>query len=322
MGIAYGILSTAAIADKVIRSIQESKEGKVVAVASRDKKKAENFAKIYGIPKFYGSYDSLLQDDEIDVIYNPLPNHLHKEWTIKSVNHGKHVLCEKPFALTVTEAVKMFEAGNQQQVNIMEAFMYRFDPRIEQIKKILTQRELGEIKYINFTFAHTLEEKLLKTNNYRLNKEAGGGALYDIAVYGLSLINYLLDGRKGELLHCKAIKRENNDIDRSIFLQLQYDNDIIANITSSFQFYGNSLCIGGSAGELEVTNIISQEEGELRIKKLESKEYYRESIPAFNSYTAMINHFNDCIIKNSSPFVTKSQTIEILRLVEDVLSKI
>ena len=318
----FGILGAAAIANKVIESIDQSKNGKVLAIASRDIAKAEKVAKTFNIQKFYGNYDQLLEDQEIDAIYIPLPNQLHKEWTVKAAMHSKHVLCEKPFALTQQEAEEMFESGEQQKVKIMEAFMYRFDPKIAKIKKILDEGTLGDIKYIDFTFAHTLEEKLQKTDNYRLYKEAGGGSLYDIAIYGLSLVNYLLDGQKGELVHCRAVKKHEQDIDRSIFLQVQYGPRILANITSSFQFYVNSLQIGGSKGELEVTNIISQEEGELRIRKLESKEIYKETLSAFNSYTAMVDHFTDCIQKNENQFVTKSQTLEILRLVEDVLSRI
>lgn len=321
MSVKWGILGAANISRRIAPAIEKSENGSLQAVASRNSRKAENFATEFGIPTTYGNYNNLLEDKQVDAIYIPLPNHLHKEWTIKAANHGKHVLCEKPFALTRKEAEEMFKVGEDNQVKIMEAFMYRFNPRIERIKSIVQEGTLGTIKNIDFNFSHTLEEKLTQENNYRIRAQEGGGALYDLGVYGINTINYLLGEEPKKILSCKAIKKDNQDIDRAMYAQLEYKDQKIATITASFQSYGNYLMISGTKGILEVTKIVSQGPGELRINTLETAEIEKEEISAFDSYTAMVNHFNGCIAENKEPKVTKKQTLGTMKVVDELLAR-
>ena len=174
---------------------------------------------------------------------------------------------------------------------------------------------------MDFNFSHTLEKLLEERNDYRLKKEYGGGALYDLGVYGINTINYLLGTSPKAVIHCEFIKKDENDIDRAIFLQLKYPNDIIVTITASFQFYGNYLHIAGILGEVEVTNIISQNEGNLRMKKHSPEEEYNEKLPANNSYRTMINHFNECIQNKNEFLVTEEQTLKTLKVVEIIQQK-
>lgn len=320
MKVKWGILGVASIANKLIPAIQESQEGEVVAISSRNLAKAQKKAQESNIHKYYGTYEELLHDEEIDAVYIPLPNHVHKKWTIEAAKHGKHVVCEKPFALTKKEAEEMFKAGEENNVKIMEAFMYRFNPRIERIKNILQEGTLGIIKNLDFNFSHTLEEKLTRENNYRIRQQEGGGALYDLGVYGINTINYLLGEEPEKVLSCKAIKKDTQDIDRAMYAQLEYKDQKIATITASFQSYGNYLMISGTTGILEVTKIISQGPGELRLNTLETPEIIKEEIPAANSYKEMIDHFNECILENKELQVTKEQTLSTMKVVDDLLA--
>ncbi len=321
LSVKWGILGTANISKRLAPAIKNSKNGKLQAIASRNSEKAKKFSKEFGIPTNYGDYDKLLEDEQVDAIYIPLPNHLHKEWTLKAVKQGKHVLCEKPFALTEKEAKEMFKAGEESNVKIMEAFMYRFNPRIDRIKELMQEGILGDIKYLDFNFSHTLEEKLTRENNYRIRQSEGGGALYDLGVYGINTINYLLDEEPEKILVSKAIKKDDKDIDRVLELLLQYKEKKIAKITASFQSYGNYLMVSGSDGILEATKIVSQGEGELRINTLETPTIQREVTPAFDSYRAMVEHFNTSILENKELLVTKKHTLDTMKVVDEILAK-
>ena len=150
--IRWGILSTAKIGrNKVIPAIQNSKLCEVVAIASRRKEQAEKEASSLLIQKAYGSYEELLNDPEIDAIYIPLPNHLHVEWSIKALQAGKHVLCEKPIGLSAEEAKKLLDASKQYpHLKIMEAFMYRFHPQWQKTKQLLNEGRIGEVVKVIF----------------------------------------------------------------------------------------------------------------------------------------------------------------------------
>jgi predicted dehydrogenase len=180
----WGVISTADIArTAVIPAIQESERGEVVAIASRNADKALEMSKQYNIARSYGSYEELLQDPEVQAVYVPLPNHLHKEWTIRSAQAGKHVLCEKPSSLSAVETAEMVDACKKAGVLFAEAFMYRYHPKHQRIKDIIASGEIGELRSIHCTFTfNSSDEK----DNVRFNKEMGGGAIYDVGVYPLS----------------------------------------------------------------------------------------------------------------------------------------
>src|SRR5690625_1015632 len=187
----WGIMSTASIGKRsVIPGIQESERNEVVAVASRSLENAQVFADELGIPQAYGSYEELLNDAEIDAVYIPLPNHLHKEWTVKAAEAGKHVLCEKPIALNETEVLEMIEASKKADVILAEAYMYRHQKRYADIRELLKNGEIGEIRGIHgvFTFNGAGNK-----GNIRFTKEWGGGSIYDVGCYPISAARLLLD---------------------------------------------------------------------------------------------------------------------------------
>jgi predicted dehydrogenase len=176
----WGVLGVADIATKkVIPAMQKGGMSEVAAIASRDRTRAAKAAKELGIPKAFGSYEELLAEPEIEAIYNPLPNHLHVPWTIKAAEAGKHVLCEKPVALTVKEATSLIEVRDRTGVKIQEAFMVRTHPQwlgaLEQIRS----GKIGRVESVSCYFSYCN----LDPNNIRNIADFGGGALMDIGCY-------------------------------------------------------------------------------------------------------------------------------------------
>ena len=151
----WGILSTAKIGvQKVIPAMQKGELSQVRAIASRNMERANEIADLLGIEKRYGSYEALLEDPEIDAIYNPLPNHLHVPWTIKALEAGKHVLCEKPIGMNAEEAVQLAEVSSRYpSLKVMEAFMYRFHPQWEKARELVLNGAIGEVKTIHTFFS-------------------------------------------------------------------------------------------------------------------------------------------------------------------------
>ena len=184
----WGVLSTANIGRvAVIPALQHSGNGELVAVASRDEETASAFAAQQGISRAYGSYEALLAAGDIDAVYIPLPNSLHREWTIKAAEAGKHILCEKPLALNAAECDEMAAAAEQYGVVLMEAFMYRFHPRTEKVLELLQSAAIGEPGLINATFTFRLSNPA----NIRLSAELGGGSLMDVGCYCVNITRTL-----------------------------------------------------------------------------------------------------------------------------------
>jgi len=187
----WGVLSTASIGvEKVIPAMQKGEYSKVQAIASRDMEKAKNIASKLNIQKSYGSYQELLYDKEIEAIYIPLPNHMHVDWTIKSLKAGKHVLCEKPISMDAAEAQKLLRASTEYpHLKVMEAFMYRFHPQWQKVKEIVHSRKIGDLKSIQSFFSYFDDDPTSIGNNVDL----GGGGLMDIGCYNISLSRFLFD---------------------------------------------------------------------------------------------------------------------------------
>jgi predicted dehydrogenase len=176
----WGVISTALIGtEKVIPGIQRSKRGLVTAIASRDLKKARRTAAKLGIPKAYGSYEEMLADPQIHAIYNPLPNHMHIDWTIAALKAGKHVLCEKPFGMDAKDAQRVLKHANGKHV--MEAFMIRFHPQWLRVQKYIRAGKIGDLKAVQVFFCYNNHDP----KNIRNIAEIGGGAVLDIGGYGI-----------------------------------------------------------------------------------------------------------------------------------------
>ena len=187
----WGIISTALIGtEKVIPAMQQGQYSEVVAISSRNLEKAQAAADELGIPRAHGSYEALLADPDVDAVYNPLPNHLHVPWSIRALEAGKHVLCEKPISMDLAEAEYLLaESKKYPHLKIMEAFMYRLHPQWQRAKQLVAEGAIGELQTVQSFFSYFNDDP----DNIRNIKEMGGGGLMDIGCYNISLSRFLFD---------------------------------------------------------------------------------------------------------------------------------
>lgn len=194
----WGVLSTAKIGrEKVIPALQKSTHNHVLAICSRDAQSARQVADSLDIERAYGSYEALLADPDIDAIYNPLPNHLHVDWSIKALQAGKHVLCEKPLGLNTADAQRLVDAAKAHpQLKVMEAFMYRFHPQWQLAKQLIDEGRIGKLYAVHSHFSYNNREP----DNIRNRVDMGGGALLDIGCYSVSLSRWLFNEEPTQVL--------------------------------------------------------------------------------------------------------------------------
>ena len=245
----WGVLSTAKIGTKnVIPSMQEGRYCEIRAISSRNLETAKRAAEELEIPTYYGSYEELLADPEIEAVYNPLPNHLHVPWTIKAMEAGKHVLCEKPISITAKEAGELIEATKHYpHLKIMEAFMYRFHPQWEKVKEVMQSGEIGEVRCINSVFTyHNVDPA-----NVRNKADIGGGGILDIGCYCINMSRFLFEGEPVRVQ--SFVERDPGfNTDRLAAGILEFENGI-ANFMCSTQLdHRQNAVIYGSKGHIEL----------------------------------------------------------------------
>ncbi len=223
-----GILSTANIARHFVAGVEGSHKVSVVAVASRDLAAAQGFAERNRIPRALGSYDALLADPDIDAVYNPLPNSMHAEWTIRALEAGKHVLCEKPIAVTAADAHLMFAAARSAGKCLVEAFPYRAQPQTHAVAALIHSGEIGRPLIIQAAFGFPVANPA----NIRLDPGLGGGALLDAGTYPVSLIR-LLAGVKPVRVSASATWTDSK-VDATVVANIEFPGGLLAQAACSF----------------------------------------------------------------------------------------
>ncbi len=224
----WGLLSTAKINRAVIPPLKSSRRNRLVAVASRKLETARAYAQQWEIERAFGSYEELLADPEIDVVYNSLPNHLHAEWSIKALRAGKNVLCEKPLALSTAEVDAMAAAAKESAKVLTEAFMYRHHPLTLMAKKIVDDGRLGDVRLIRGAFTF----KLTRQGDPRLKKDMGGGSIWDV---GCSPISYTRLSMGSEPVECFGWQVTGaGSVDMLFAGQMKFAGDVLAQFDSSF----------------------------------------------------------------------------------------
>jgi len=224
----WGLLSTANINRALIPPLQVSKRNHLLAVGSRSQATADAYAKEKRIERAHGSYEALLADPDIDVIYNPLPNHLHAEWTIKAVEAGKHVLCEKPLALTLAEVDAIKAAARKHGRVVAEAFMYRHHPQTLKVQELVKNGSLGTLKLIRGSFGFFLDRE----EDIRLKPETGGGSIWDVGCYPISYARTIVGDAPLEVFGTQVTGP--TGVDLTFTGQMKFANNILAQIDSSF----------------------------------------------------------------------------------------
>jgi len=225
----WGILGTARIAAKVGPAIRLAQATSLSSIASRDAQRAADWATQHGVERSCGSYQELLEDPDIDAVYIPLPPSMHHEWTLRAAEHGKHVLCEKPLAMSSSEANEMAAACREHRVQLMDGVMWLHHPRTADMHRPITEGTLGQLRRITSSFTFCWDE--LPKNEFRLLREFGGGSLFDLGWYcvGASLWAF------GELpQRVYGTARYRNDVDMSFSGIMWFDGDRMASFDSGF----------------------------------------------------------------------------------------
>ncbi|HSF87908.1 MAG TPA: Gfo/Idh/MocA family oxidoreductase [Saprospiraceae bacterium] len=311
----WGILSTAHINRRIIPAIQQSGRGFLAGVASRDQAKAETYASSWNIPKGYGSYEALLADPDIQVIYISLPNHLHAEWIIKSLEAGKQVMCEKPMCLSLSEMDSVEEACSRTGNFVMEGFMHLHHPQTHLWKSILDSGTLGDIHSLRSTFSFNLERP---ADNYRWHAAAGGGALWDVGVYPISLFQYLL----GESpISVMASVHEEHGIDQSTSALLTYSGGRTGQFFVSFRSsFSTDTIIHGSAGQLHISHPFTNPDA-CRASIVRGNTTEHLDVPRQYLYSGEVEAMHDYIISGKVPLVTTTFSRKVLDSILKVKSE-
>ncbi len=216
----WGILSTANIARRVVDGARLAANAELVAVGSRDGERARAYAAEHGIPRAHDSYEALLADPEVDAIYNPLPNSLHVEWTIRALEAGKHVLCEKPLSRHPADVERAFDAAERAGRQLMEAFMWRFHPQTEQLVGLVRDGTIGRLRFVRAAFGFDLPGD----TNVRWLAELEGGALMDVGCYCVSALR-LICGAEPERVSAELVDR--GGVDARLAGLLRFPGDVL-----------------------------------------------------------------------------------------------
>ncbi|MGI8467399.1 MAG: Gfo/Idh/MocA family protein [Pyrinomonadaceae bacterium] len=318
--IRWGILGAANIAiKKVIPAMQNGKFCEITAIASRNFEKAKRAANDLNIPKFYGSYEDLIKDLEIEAVYIPLPNHLHVEWSAKAANAGKHVLCEKPIALNAAEVCRLIEVRNRTGVKIQEAFMVRTHPQWLKVRDLIREERIGNLQAITGFFSYFNDDK----SNIRNKPEMGGGALMDIGCYCVNIARFIFADEPRKV---SAFIERNSEtkIDKLTSAMLDFPSGQ-ATFTCSTQLAPfQRMQFFGEKGRIEIeipfnippetsTRIFIDDGADLYGANAETIE-----IPAANQYTIQGDLFSRAILENTEQAISLEDSLANMAVIDAI----
>lgn len=316
----WGILSTAKIAQEwLIPAMHESEYAEVVAVASRDLSRAQAYAKETNIPTAYGSYEELLQDPNIDAVYNPMPNHLHVSWSIEAINAGKHVLCEKPLGLDVADTQKLIEVANTSDKVVMEAFMYRFHPQWVKVKELIDSGVLGEIKHVQASFSYHNTDP----DNVRNISGIGGGGMMDIGCYCISATRFIF-GREPMRVIGNLDLDPKFKVDRHSSGMLDFGNGGMATFNCSTQSNGSQMVkIIGEKGTLHVENPFYRSD-EIPSRLFLFRGYEPETIVVgrYNHYVDEVDVFSQAALNGKPAPTPLSDALANMKVIDGIFASV
>ncbi len=250
----FGILGAAAIAPPaLVVPCRTEPDAAVVAVAARDPERARSFAAEHGIPKVHGNYDALLADPDIDAVYNPLPNGLHGRWTVRSLDAGKHVLCEKPFAANASEAADVADKAARTDLVVMEAFHWRYHPMTERLLEIVRAGEIGDVRHVEASLCFPL----VKRGDIRWRLDLAGGAAMDAGCYPINMVR-TVTGLEPEVTRAE-VRRTPGGVDRFARAELRFPDGATGRVTASMlsvHLLAVHLRVRGERGSVRALNPI------------------------------------------------------------------
>ena len=321
MKVKWGILGTANIARwGMIPGMKKADNCELYAIAGRSIEKANKYKEDYGFEKAYGSYDELLDDPEVQAVYIPLPNDIHIKWVKEALKKKKHVLCEKPLALNAKEVKEMFDTARENGVYLMEAYAYLHSPYIASLKEDVKSGIIGEVDYMESAFITQGYKE-----DFRLHKELGGGAMYDLGCYCTTMFLSLTDS---DPVFVKA-DAEFSDlgVDLNTAAILKFENGIRASFNVGMILGENTnsrfdrLFIHGSKGSIR-SEVEYNQEGEVSYKIYTNDGVIERKVTNPQNYSLEIEQMGRCILNEEKPFITEEFSLKNAKLIDTVLSKI
>jgi len=308
--IRWGIMGCAKIArGQFLPALADSSNGVLQAVSSRDLAKAEECARMWGAKKAYGGYEEMLLDPLIDAVYIPLPNDLHAEWAMKALEAKKHVLCEKPLAVSLEKVTAMLETAKREERFLMEAFMYRFHPQIGQMLSWIKEGRIGEVRQVSGSFSFRLEDPA----NIRLRAEHGGGSLWDVGCYPIHLANLVFGSAPRKVMaqsHFEAV-------DLSTTGLLWYGENKQMLFDCSFVQENRQLAeVVGTEGRIIIPSPWRPDSQEVTISLIQGRERYEKGFLASNPYRLEIEHFGECIQGKAEPILPSALSLQTVATIE------
>jgi xylose dehydrogenase (NAD/NADP) len=304
----WGFLSTANINDKVLRGARQSNRVDVVAVASRDAGRAEAYARERGIARSHGSYEALLEDPDVEAVYISLPNSLHVEWSIRALEAGKHVLCEKPLSRRAADVERAFDAAERADLHLMEAFMYRHNPQTARLKELVDNGAIGRLRLVRAAFSFPLGNP----DDVRLNAELDGGALMDVGCYCVSG-SRLLAGGPVEVFGRQV--ESASGVDELFTGTLRFPDDVLAEIDCGLVLpVRDELEAIGEEGSLFLDDPWHCRQPVLELRTAEAVERI-ETEPA-DSYRLELENLGDAIRGGAEPLLGRDDAVGQARAIE------
>ena len=289
----------------------------IEAIASRDATRAEQYAVQHGIPRWFSSYEALLADPAIDAVYIPLPQHLHAEYTIRAAHAGKHVLVEKPAALSIAELDQMESACRASGVLFMEALMYRFKTLHRHVKEMVTRGEIGTLEYVDFNWSFNI--KKFRGEGFRMRTEEGGGSLYDLGIYGVDFLWYI-SGMTPKV-EAAYIWREDRGrgVDTLAHVVCTMDR-VLGSVTCGYTTDANYYVLSGDHGSITVPKSVSGSpvENFIQLHHMDGDQTSVERIPPQNPYRLELEYFAGCVARGEDPepgFVNARRNIAVLEAI-------
>jgi D-xylose 1-dehydrogenase (NADP+, D-xylono-1,5-lactone-forming) len=311
----WGILGYARIAkNEIIPAIQRSTNSTFYAVASRDEDKLKECRELFQCPKTYTDYEELIADPDIQAVYIPLPNSMHKEWALKAMRKGKHVLCEKPIALNAEECLEMIRCSEEQGVLLMEAFMYRFTDRTRKVKEIISSGEIGDVKFIQSAFRFFLN----RPNTIKVRPELGGGSLYDVGSYPVNFVGMVMDALPES---CSVQAVLENGVDTIFSAVLKYPNGVIANIHSGFNAFPQmSSEVIGTLGRMEIPDTFAGISG--TIKVITEAGIREVQVDESDRYALEVQSFANAVLGRKSSLFSLQESLQNMKVIDMLLEQL
>jgi D-xylose 1-dehydrogenase (NADP+, D-xylono-1,5-lactone-forming) len=300
VSIRVGILSTARINRLVIAPARESDKVEITAVASRDADRAESYAREWDIPQAYGSYEELLADPEIDAIYNPLPNSLHVEWSIRALEAGKHVLCEKPLSRHPADVERAFDVAERAGLVLSEAFMYRHNPQTTRLVELVRGGAVGEVRVVRAAFSFTITDAA----NIRLAADLEGGALMDVGCYCLS--GSRLIAGEPERVYGRAVLE--GGVDTIFAGTLEFPGEVFAQFDCGFRLPNrDELEVVGTEGSLFLDDPWHCRRPVIEVRR--DGEVDEIALEPVDSYLLELENLADAIRGDAEPLLDRAESV-------------